>query len=71
MEDLLDDLLIGSRTREIFSSFYQETFKVSSQDFSNLLLQVSQEFSAEIEGIEYYFSSETNIIDELDFIDPE
>ena len=71
MEDLLDDLLIGSRAREIFFSFYQETFKVSSLNFSNLLLQVSQEFSTEIEGIEYYFSSETNIIDEFDIIDPE
>jgi hypothetical protein len=70
MEELLDDLLVGSRTKEIFGSFYQQYFKVASQDFSNLLLQVSQEFGAEIEGIEYYFSSETNIMDEADVIDP-
>lgn len=71
MENLLNDLEIGSRTEQIFSSFNQEIFDVNSKDFFYLLLQISQEFSVEIEEIEYYFTSETGAIDEIDLFDPE
>ena len=71
MEELLDDLMSGSRAKDIFFSFYQETFNVNSRDFSALLSHLSQEFSVDIENIEYYFSSEENLLDTSDNIDPE
>lgn len=71
MEALLDDLISGTRTKDIFFSFYQESFNVNSRDFSTLLSHISQEFSVDIESIEYYFSSESNLLDVNDEIDPE
>lgn len=71
MEELLDDLMTGNRAKDIFYSFYQETFNVNSKDFSTLLMHLSQDFSVDIESIEYYFSSESNLLDVNDEIDPE
>lgn len=71
MEELLDDLISGTRAKDIFFSFYQESFNVNSRDFSALLAHISQEFSVDIESIEYYFSSESNLLDVNDEVDPE
>lgn len=71
MEDLLDDLIIGTRVKEIFEGFYQESFSVKTNLFSLLLSQISEEFGVELENIDYYFESETNLLDENDLLNPE
>ena len=71
MEDLLDDLIIGTRIESIFQSFYQSSISVKSLEFSTLLSLISEYFKVDVENIGYYFESETNIIDESDVIDPE
>jgi hypothetical protein len=71
MEELLDDLVIGTRVKELFDSFYQDSFKVKSNEFSLLLEQISQNFNVELDSIDYYFESETNILDEDDVLNPE
>lgn len=71
MEELLDDLIIGERAHEIFTNFYQDCVSVKSNEFSLLLSGISQEFQLDLDSIEYYFESETNLLDEDDIIDPE
>ncbi|OMJ81674.1 hypothetical protein SteCoe_17783 [Stentor coeruleus] len=70
MEILLENLLIGTRVRELFDNFYQDTFKVKSNEFSLLLSQIAEEFSVDLDSIEYYFESETNVLDDDDILDP-
>jgi hypothetical protein len=70
METLLEDLLIGTRVRELFDNFYQDTFKVKSNEFSLLLSQIAEEFSVDLDNIEYYFESENNVLDDDDILDP-
>lgn len=70
MEILLEDLLIGARVRELFDNFYQDTFKVKSNEFSLLLSQIAEEFSVDLDNIEYYFESENNVLDDDDILDP-
>ena len=71
MEDLLDDLILGTRVQSIFQSFYQSSISVHSPDFSSLLSRISSDFKIEFENIGYYFESETNLLDDEDLIDPE
>ena len=71
MDELLEDLAIGSRVKTIFENFTQEDLNASSNGFSLLLSQISEEFQVEVEGIEYYFSDSSNPLDENDILDPE
>ena len=71
MEELLDDLVVGTIVKELFDNFYQDSFIVKSNEFSLLLEQISQKFNVELDNIDYYFESETNILDEDDVLNPE
>ena len=70
MEELLNDILIGYKVREIFDNFNQNGISVDSNEFPFMLNQISDEFNVELEDISYYFESAMNILDEDDYIDP-